>query len=318
MNKNKILATIIALSACNIANAEENLWVYTKGTDTRPQGSFEAKLSDIMRMDKASGQYVFHDIRPEVEYGITDRLTIGGELMIFDHNYSVDDEIGPMNETQVADGRDGKFKKTQLAGYEVALKYNILSPYKDALGLSVGLAYERRTKYRLDGSDINQNSYVGTIFLQKNWLDDTLTLAGNFKTELERRKAGGYGERVLEEEFAIDFSAGISYRFKPKHFAGLELRHQADFLSPTTNGDRNDADFKESNWDLSDMQIGKNHQYGMYFGPTYHYAEKNWWMTVGALFQVAGEGSRNAYVDNAKNYDEHERIHLGFSYGYEF
>ena len=30
--------------------AEENLWVYTKGTDTRPEGSYELKLSNISRM----------------------------------------------------------------------------------------------------------------------------------------------------------------------------------------------------------------------------------------------------------------------------
>ena len=50
------------------------------------------------------------------------------------------------------------------------MKYNVLSPYKDVIGLSFGLAYEHRDKYRLDGGDIDQDSFVGTIFLQKDFL----------------------------------------------------------------------------------------------------------------------------------------------------
>lgn len=314
-NKIRFLYVAVFISIFGSANAEENLWLYTKGTDTRPQGSFEVKLSDIVRMDKASGQYVFHDIRPEIEYGVTDRLTIGAELMIFDHNYSVDDsELNPMYETQDANG--GKVDETQLGGVEFTLKYNVLSPYKDSVGLSLGLAYERREDYRLDGADIDQNSYVGVVFLQKNWLDDTLTFAFNWKTELERRKSTG----VLEEEIAFDISAGLAYRVAPKHFLGIELRSQSDYLSPynTETSQYDDPNLRPSEFDLGDFEVGSRHQIGTYFGPSYHYAEQNWWMTAGVLFQIAGGGSKHAYNRNGKNYDEHERVHLGFSYGYEF
>jgi hypothetical protein len=66
--------------------AAENLWIYTKGTDTRPEGRWEIKFSDIARIGKNYGDYNFHNLRPEVEYGITDKLTIGAELMFFDHD----------------------------------------------------------------------------------------------------------------------------------------------------------------------------------------------------------------------------------------
>ena len=312
--KIRCLALCGAMLSTNVS-AEENLWVYTKGTDTRPKGSYELKLSDIIRVDKSSGDYVFHDIRPEIEYGITDRLTVGAEIMIFKHNYSIDDpELNPMYETQGGEG--GKFDNTQYAGYEISLKYNVLSPYKDTLGLSFGLGFEQRDQYRLDGADIDQKSYVGTVFLQKNWLDDTLVLAFNNKIELERRKSPG----VLEEEIAFDISLGLSYRLKPKHFIGLEYRRQQDHLSPynTEEGQYDDPDLKPSEFNLTDFQIGTRHQYGEYFGPTYHYAEQNWWITTGILFQFNGGGSVHAYNKDGKNYDEHEKYHIGLFYGYEF
>lgn len=297
------------------ALAEENLWMYTKGTDTRPKGSFELKLTDIWRYGKDSGQYSFHDIRPEVEYGITDKLTVGAELMIFDHDYSVDDvDLNPMYETQQTKG--GRFDKTQYAGFEIALKYNVLSPYKDIIGLSFGLGFEDRTKYRLDGSDIDQQSYVTSIYLQKNWIDNQLTLAANLKTEFERRSSPG----VFEEEIAFDGSIGIAYRVAPKHFVGFEYRRQQDHLSPynTETNQYDDPDLKPTKFNWDDLRLGSRHQYGQYIGPSYHYAEKHWWLTAGILFQVNGGGSKNAFNRDGKNFDEHEEIHVGVSYGYEF
>lgn len=310
------LATISILTLMlnsQAVKAEESLWLYTKGTDTRPQGSFEAKISDIMMKGKSSGDYVRHEIRPEVEYGITNSLTVGAGLIVFNHNYSVDNpDLQPMHDTQGGGG--GRFNQTSLAGFEFAAKYNILSPYKDSIGLSVGLGYENREKYRLDGSDINQKSYVGKVFVQKNWIDNRLSFALNLKTELERRKGEG---GVLEEEIALEISSGISYRFMPKHFAGIEFRRQADYLNPSEIGVK-DTEHQSSNWDLSDMRLGSNHQYGIYLGPTYHYAEQSWWITTGILWQVAGSGSKNALNNDGKNWDEHEKIHAGISYGYEF
>ncbi len=93
------------------AHAEENLWIYTTGTDTRPKGSTELKLSNVTRIGKNSGDYTFHDIRPEIEYGITDRLTVGASVLIFDHDYSVGDNgPDPMLETQGGPG--GRFNDT--------------------------------------------------------------------------------------------------------------------------------------------------------------------------------------------------------------
>lgn len=300
------------LSVSQTASADESLWLYAKGTDTRPAGSFELKLSDISRIGKGSGDYVFNDIRPEIEFGITDQLTVYGEVMIFDHHYEITDEnLNPMFETQGGEGKS--FDKTQFGGFEVGAKYNFFSPYKDFMGYSFGFAYEYRGRYRLDGSPIRQHSYVFTNFFQKNFLDDKLVIAISPKVELERRKGPG----VLEEEIALDISAGIAYRFMPNWFIGLEFRHQSDYLNPQEDGEF-DPDLQRSSWDASDIRIGTQHQNGNYLGPTIHYSQKNWWVTAGLLFQFYGGGSTNAYTKDGLNFDEHEQLHVGLTFAHEF
>jgi len=290
--------------------AGENQWIYAKGTDTRPEGSFEFKISDTIRVGKGSGDYVFHDIRPEIEYGITDSLTISAELVYFDHNFSgIEAGNDPVRETQ--EGNGGSVNEFQLSGYEVALKYNILSPYKDMFGLSLGLAYEHRDRYRLDGADIDQDSFTTTVYLQKDFLDDTLIFVLNPKAEFERRKSPG---SVLEEEISLELMAAVSYRFMPKWTIGLEYRSQEDHLSVEENGEF-EPGVARSSFDLSDVRLGDRFQAGQYLGPTLHYAEQRWWATGGILWQFQGGGG---FSKGGKNFDEHEKYHAGFAFGYEF
>lgn len=295
------------------AGADESLWVYTQGSDTRPEGSWEMKLQNISRLDKDSGDYTFHDLRAEVEYGLTDRLTLGFEAMVFHHDYSVDDpDWNPMYETQGGEG--GSFKDTQLAGFEATVKYNVLSPYKDAVGLSFGFSYEYRQVYRLDGAEIDQHSYVPIVYLQKNFLDDTLVLAFKGKLEFELRTSPG----VKEEEIAPDLALGISYRVAPKWFVGLETRYQSDYLEPEEEGAPPPTNYSEFT-SLNDLRLGLQYQWAYYAGPTLHYAQKEWWITAGILWQIEGGGDEsNPTIRDGKSWDEHERRHVGLTIGLEF
>jgi opacity protein-like surface antigen len=320
--KKSLLACALVAGMGQTAAAEEVLWLYAKGTDTRPEGTHEIKLTDTIRIDKNSGDYTFHDIRASYEYGITDKLTVEVVGMYFIHDYEVDDpELNPMYETQEANG--GSFSDGRFAGTEFGLKYNVLSPYKDVVGLSFSTSYENREVYRLDGASIDQDSYVFRGLVQKNFLEDTLITVLNVKTEFERRKTPG----VLEEEFAIDWSLAASYRVAPKWFVGLEFRSQSDYLNPQEYEEAGQPGYDDqgfnlaldrSNFDVSDFRIGSRHQYGNYFGPSVHYTEESWWLTVAALWQVKGGGSEFAYVSDNKNWDEHEKLHLGAIWGYEF
>ncbi|MEM6453563.1 MAG: DUF6662 family protein [Acidobacteriota bacterium] len=295
------------------AHADEGLWIYAQGTDTRPKGTWEARFANISRLQKDGQDYTFHDVRPEIEYGITDRLTLSVEAMIFHHDYSVDGEdLNPLFETQGGEG--GSFRDTQLGGFETGLKYNIFSPYKDGIGLSVGFNYEYRDVYRLDGAEIDQHSFVPTVYLQKNFLDNTLMFAFKGKLEFELRTSPG----VEEEEIAPDLALGVSYRVAPRWFVGAEVRYQSDFLEPVEDGEPPPTDPSEFT-SPANFRLGLQYQWAYYAGPTLHYAEKDWWVTLGALWQVEGGGDEsNPSVRDGNVWDEHEQVHIGLTFGLEF
>ena len=307
----KWLATMALVLLAIPHHADESFWLYAKGADSMPKGKLETKVGLISRQGKDSGEYTFNDYRPEIEYGLTNRLTVMAEAMFFGHNYSVaNPELNPMFETQ--GGANQKFNDLQLGGYELGAKYMVLSPYKDQIGLAFGFFWEVREKYRLDGADIDQDSWVPIVYLQKNFLDDTLYTTLTFKTEFERRKSPG----VLEEEFALDIAAGITYRIRPNLFVGMEIRHQSDYLNPQEDGHFN-PELKRTSFDLTDFRIGSQHQNGNYIGPTIHFSQKNWWVTAGALFQFQGGGSDFSLSYDDRNWDEHEERHLGITIGIE-
>ncbi|XPF94002.1 hypothetical protein ACM9HF_18615 [Colwellia sp. RE-S-Sl-9] len=55
-----------------------------KVVNTRPQDSYEFKLSGTIRLDKNKcDHYSFHCIHPEIEYGITKKLIIGVEALTY-------------------------------------------------------------------------------------------------------------------------------------------------------------------------------------------------------------------------------------------
>ncbi len=301
---------LLFLPFTSSAVADEYLWLYTRSAETLPANSWEISLGDISRIDKNSGDYVFNELEAELEYGITDRLTARAALLVFDHHYR-NVEWAPMVDTQGGPG--GSYDNTQLGGIDAELKYNVWSPYKDWLGVSFGFAYEHRQAYRLDGARINQDSMIPKLYLQKNFRDDTLIAAFRGAMELERRESPG----VLEEEIAFDLAGGVSYRFAPNWYVGIESRWQSDFLSPEVDG--NPPEGRPSSWDFGNFQLGDQFQQAVYVGPSIHYAQKNWWVTVGALYQVWGWSADGPAASNeGKNWDEHERVHLGVIFGFEF
>lgn len=310
-----LLLTLIAattLGCFSAAHADERLWIYTKGAETLPEGRTELVMYNISRVGKVDSDYAFNDIHFEVEYGVTDRLTVFGELMVFNHDYSTSNpDLQPYFDTQ--GGAGGRFNETQIGGWELGAKYNILSPYKDTIGLSVSAAWDRRIKYRLDGASIDQNAFELTGHFQKNFYNNQLVLAFTPKVEWEKRTSPG----ILEEEIALDIALGASYRVAPKWFVGAEFRHQSDYLSPY-NTETNQ--YEEPSLDPSKFpfQFGTQHQNGNYFGPTVHYAAKEWWLTGGILWQVSGGGSEFSFNRDGKNWDEHERYHAGIALGLEF
>lgn len=306
-------AISIALALLAVApmegHADETLWLYTKGAETLPKGVVELKSGVLSRRGKSDSDYVFNDFRIEAEYGITDRITGYAELLVFDHDYSTSNpDLQPFFDTQ--GGADGSFSKTSIAGYEIGAKFNLLSPYKDKVGLAVSVAWDHRDKYRLDGASIDQDALELTFHVQKNFLDNQLIFAFSPKIEWEDRKSPG----VREKEIALDIAMGGSYRVAPNWYVGAEFRHQSDYLSPldTTTGEY-DPDLARSKFPF---HFGSQYQNGNYLGPTVHYARARWWVTGGFLWQVFG-GGKFAFNRDGRNVDEHEKYHAGLTFSLE-
>ena len=303
------------LLCANSVQSEEALWIYAKGSDTRPKGSFEIKASNLLRTGKASANYDFHDLRLEAEYGVSSSLTVSTQIKAFHHDYEVfDEDLMPYVETQ--GGLGSRFKATEFGGYELGIKYNVLSPYKDAIGLSFGLGYEKRHRNRFDGSESSQDAISIGAFMQKTYLDDTIVMAFNPKIQHQQHTTPG----GLEEELTLDIAAGITYRVNPGWFAGLEFHHQSAYLNPYREG-RFNPELQTSNVSLSDFKfsVGSQYQRGNYVGPTVHYATQSWWATVGALYQFEGQGIAPGVNNiNGRNFSEQERWNLGLILGWEF
>ena len=300
-------ATVAALPTT--AHADESLWIYAKGAETLPRGKTEIKTAWISRRGKANSDYVFNEFRLELERGVTDRLTIYAEFLLFNHNYSTTNpDLQPLFDTQGGEG--GRFKKTQFGGIDLGAKYNILSPYKDPIGFAVTVEWDHRFKYRIDGSAINQDEVDLTLHFQKNLFNDQLILVFAPKIEWEHRLSPG----IIEKEISLDISAGASYRVAPKLYIGGEFRHQSDYLSPyDTVAQEYDPNLSPSKFPF---KFGSQYQNGNYIGPTVHYADKDWWATAGALWQFSG-GGKFAINQGGLNVDEHEKIHIGLTLGFE-
>src|SRR5262249_31663322 len=127
-----------------------------------------------------------------------------------------------------------------VSGLSVEMKYQLLSPYKDPLGLTLYLEPELSVMSKVSGEQETERALEGKVIVQKNFLEDRLVLAANITAEPEWE----IEEDKRKKELAFEMSTGVSYRVAPNWYAGLEFRnhrefpdfgkqeHQASFLGP--------------------------------------------------------------------------------------
>ncbi|MCX6854835.1 MAG: hypothetical protein NTV80_08005 [Verrucomicrobia bacterium] len=284
-----------ALSLTN-AHADEYLWSFARNSQVLPKGETELVTVNTFRFGKNTGSYFAWDSQAELEYGLTDKFLISGSILAQYFNFK-DVPFDPYTDRRANDLR--------FSGFNLNMKYNILSPFKDSIGLAVGFAYIRRDYYRLDGAPTDQNSFRPAIFLEKNFLDDTLSFAWSTGVEFERRRFRD-AEGIKEEEISIESALGVSYRFRPNWNIGFEVYAQGDFLEAGFNN-------------VNDLNLGRNFQHGIHIGPSIHYSNKKWWATLGVVTQLYGGPDRGTPdSDSGKNWDEHERMMVRLSIAFDF
>ena len=298
---NRILTVAAVFGmATSSAFADEHLWAYARGAETLPQGRWQLYLSELAKIGKHDGSYLQTETYPEIEYGITSRWQVDVAPIFYYLNYR-----GVSGDTFAdANGNPRNVNKFSFGGVDVETKYMVFSPYKDKLGLALGLEYEYRQTYRINGDGVSQHSVTPKIYLQKNFLDDTLVFAGSLGMEFEHRTFNADGS--IENEISYDGALGVSYRVAPRWYVGLEGRVQADFL---------DAGFTS----LNSLRLGYNNQFGVYVGPSLHYSAERWWFTFSVLPQVFGGPDKHQPDSTGGfHFEEHEKVHVRLEVGFTF
>lgn len=273
------LLALIALGACSTGlRADENYFGYTYGSETLPKGHWEIYQWATSRTGKADGTYRAIDLQTEIEHGFTDRLQGSFYLNAVKHDVS--------GVTNFQDRDQFRFN-----GFQGSLKYNLKSPYKDGYGLAVYLEPGYKRYSAKSGDRVDTYFLESKLIVQKNFLDDTLILATNFSGELEREH--NLDDNAWESELELQFSAGLSYRFAPHWFAGVETLATSAFERMHPN------------------ELG---EYAVFAGPNLHYAEKRWWATLTVLPQLTGWPESNGQRD----LDHFEKLQVRLKVGFNF
>lgn len=289
MTRTFAIALFAGTAFATAAHADERYFGYVYSAEPMPKGGSEVELSTTDRRGKDAGHYDAQNYRLELEHGFTDKLTVSTYANFVSHDvHGLEPEFDDVD-------RDFAFQ-----GLSAEFKYNVLSPYKHPIGL---------TLYAEPGwSRIHSGSgEIGTEYelelkaiLQKNFADDRLIWATNFTAEPEWEKekhadpVSGDVETEWEKELKLEVSTGLSYRFAPGWFGGLEGRYSSVYPDWTEGLHRE--------------------TYAVSAGPTIHYAAKNWWATLTYLPQLFGAPSPHGSLA----LDEYEKREVRLLVGFDF
>jgi hypothetical protein len=270
------------------AQADEQYFGYVYSAEVLGKGATEAELWVTDRRGKNGGRFDAQDYRIELEHGFTNRLTVSGYANFAGHHIR---------------GLEPDFENTNrefaLRGLSAEFKYNVLSPYKDGLGLTL-YAEPAWSRIHGGGEKGTELELEFKAILQKNFLDDRLIWASNFTFEPEWEKerevdeVTGETEAAWQKELKLEVSTGLSYRVAPGWYVGAEGRYASVYPHWT------DGLHRET--------------YAVFAGPSVHYGGKRWWFTATYLPQLFGKPS----PAGSRALDEFEKREMRLKVGYNF
>lgn len=289
-------AVTTGLLAARIGAADENLFGYIKGAETIPRGSWEVYEWLTSRSGKGAGHYAALNSQTEIEYGVTNRFSVAGnvKLQSIDTSELVIDGYLPQDEDS----------GLRFSGIEGSVKYNFLSPALDDFGLStyVSLVYDRLDPH--SGQDKAAYSVEGTLLAQKYFFEGQLVWVANVGTEATRATRGpienlspGFDWPVDPEiEWEWTVGSGATYRFAPNWYIGLELIYQTEF----------ETELGQERWSL-------------FAGPSLHYGAQRWWATLTWTPQIRGGGEQyTGQTETDLHLVEKTEREVRFKFGFNF
>ncbi|SRR5258708_3965502 len=260
------------------ARADENYFGYSYGAETLAKGHWEVYQWSTYRTGKADGTYHALDLQTEIEHGFTDRLQ--GSLYLNADSHYVSNVSDFENRDHIS-----------FNGIQGSLKYNLTSPYKDGFGLAVYLEPGYKLHNANSGERVDTFFLEPKLILQKNFLDDSVIWVTNFSGEFEREHH--LEGKFWESELELQLSTGVSYRFAPNWFAGLEALGTSAF---------------------EHMHLDALGEYSLFAGPNLHYANRKWWATLTVLPQLSGWPETKGIRD----LDHYEKLQVRLKVGVNF
>ena len=273
------LASVAALATPAATQADEHLFGWVRGAETLPTRHFDAYQFITLRTGKAQGSYNGWDFNTEIEYGVTDKLQVG--FAVEQHYFDIDgvEELDNMNQYR-------------FGGIELTAKYRVLSPFKDKVGLALRLEAAYLPYDDVAGIEQEEIDIAPEVILHKNFLDDTLIFQLNAGIKM------AWGKKPAEEydyELTLQGGAGVSYRFAPGWFIGVEGHWRSEY---------------------PEFDLGFHEHTVVFVGPSLHYGAEKWWATFSYGYQVYGSGVDEP--DNGKTYAEEARNEFRLKVGFNF
>lgn len=267
------------------SRADENLFGWSKGSETLPSGHLDLYQFTTLRTGKAAGDgsYNAYDLETEIEYGYTDKLQLA--LSVAQNYFS--------GSALESDGDGLTQTGYRFGGVAVAGKYRFTSPFIDGYGLALNqsLGYNRHDE---TAGIVESHLFLApTLIFQKNFLDNTLITTASIGIDF------GWGKKPAEEyskEMGLESRMGISYRFAPGWFAGVEGRIRSEYPQ---------------------FDINNNEHVVVFVGPNIHYASEKFWATLAWAYQVYGHesaGQQEADRAFAEQVQNEVRLKVGFNF----
>ncbi len=280
------IVLVVALAAGAFpsrAAADESPFGYLYTAESLPKGHGEYEQWHTLRAGKTSGSYTALDIKNELEYGFTDRFQAS---LYLNSSYLHSKDVPNPDDGSVNLENQSSF---DVNGVSVELKYQLLSPYKSPVGLSIYMEPELGMRNALTGTETIERALEFKLIAQKNLLDDRLILASNIVFEPEWERDGDERSKELKNEYSL----GASYRVAVGWFTGLEILNRRKF---------------------DDQDFAKQGTSAFFLGPVFHYANKAWWTTLTVLPQIAG----NPRSDSSRTLGEYEKMEIRWRIGIGF
>lgn len=278
------------------ALAGEGPFAFIYTLDLQPKGTFQLEQWEWLQQSQSQGRYSFLTNRTELEYGVTNWYQIGVYLnssYVYARQNGVDGTTGGPGTDLPADFDPfGTYSKARFESVSMEHVIRLFNPYTDDFGF--GLYFEPSIGPKTREMEMK-------LLFQKNFFGDRLITATNIVFETEREEASG----EIEKASVIDILVGASYRIADNWMIGAEFRNHRKFVGYGFNHKEHSAYF---------------------FGPTVHYATKDWWATLGWRHQLPWaqcytQDQCDVTIGGRIYGDEHSRdefmLRAGFPFGGE-